>query len=170
MSLNISQFESRLPQTASDNSRHSVRAAIMIANGFREKAAAIRADGRLSAEGQTAELAKLKAATSTNGHLVQIRTQAQKQLDTVRAERQTFRAAVLKKNADHILELRHSEIRSFLRSMSESERIKLATSGDPEIVDAVILASPVLSGLPGVLHGRIIEGVVESRFGSRADD
>src|SRR5664279_1865181 len=111
MTLNIQQFESRLPKSASDNSRHALRSAIMIANGFREKAAAIRADGRLSAEGQAEKLSELKAATSTNGHLVQIRTQAQKQLDDVRAERDSFKAAVLKRPVDPLVEMRAAEIR-----------------------------------------------------------
>lgn len=170
MTLNIQQFESRLPKSASDNSRHALRSAIMIANGFREKAAAIRADGRLSAEGQTAELAKLKAATSTNGHLVQIRTQAQKQLDDVRAERDSFKAAALKRPDDPLAEMRAAEIRTMLRGLPEADRMRLAMSGDQEITDAVALANPVLSGVPAIVHEQIVDKIVSARFQTRSGE
>jgi hypothetical protein len=168
MSLNVSQFESRLPKTASDNSRHALRSAIMIANGFREKAAAIRADGRLSPEGQAEKLAELKTSTSTNGHLVQIRTQAQQQLNSIRAERETFKAAVLKRPDDPLTEMRFSEIRTMLRGLPEADRMRLAMSGDPEITDAVALANPVLSGLPPIVHEGIVDKIISARFQTRS--
>jgi hypothetical protein len=168
MNLNISQFESRLPKSASDNARHSVRAAIMIANGFSEKAAEIRADGRLSAEGQSQKLSELKAATSTNGHLVQIRTQAEKQLNSIRAERDGFKAAVLKRPEDPLAEMRAAEIRTMLRGLPETERLRLAVSDDAEIRDAVALATPVLSGVPAVVHEQIVDKIVSARFQTRS--
>jgi hypothetical protein len=167
MTLNIQQFESRLPRTASDNSRHALRAAIMIANGFCEKAPAIRADGRLSPAGQAEELAKLKASTSTNGHLVQIRTHAQAALDKIRTERETFKDAALKQPTDPLAEMRNAEIRQMLRGMPETERIRLVHSGDPEITDAVALGNPALSGIPAVIHGQIIDKIVSSKFQAR---
>ena len=168
MTLNIQQFESRLPKTASDNSRHALRSAIMIANGFREKAASIRADGRLSGEGQAEKLSELKAATSTNGHLVQIRVQAQKQLESIHAERETFKAAVLKRPEDPLAEMRAAEIRTMLRGMQESERMRVAMSDDPEIRDAVALATPVLSGVPALVHEQIVDKIVSARFQTRS--
>lgn len=168
MTLNISQFESRLPKTASENSRHSVRAAIMIANGFREKAEAIRGDGRLSAQGQHEKLSELKAATSTSGHLTQIRTLAQKQLDAVHSERNSFKVAVLKRTDDPLAEMRAAEIRTMLRGLPESERLRLATSDDADIRDAIALAPAVLSGVPRVVHEQIIDGMISSRFQTRS--
>jgi hypothetical protein len=170
MTLNISNFESRLPKTASDNSRHALRSAIMIANGFLEKAAAIRADGRLSVEGHAEKLAELKAATSTNGHLVQIRTQVQKQLDGIRAERESFKAASMKRPTDPLAEMRAAEIRTMLRGMPESERMRLAMSDDPEIRDAVALATPVLSGVPAVIHAGIVDKIVSAKFQARSGE
>jgi hypothetical protein len=170
MTLNISQFESRLPKTASDNSRNSVRAAIMIANGFREKADAIRSDARLSLEGQAEKLSELKTATSTNGHLVQIRTQAQKQLDSIRAERETFKAAALKRPIDALAEMRAAEIRTMLRALPESERLGLAISDDVEIRDAVALATPVLSGVPAIVHEQIVDKIVSAKFQMRSGE
>jgi hypothetical protein len=170
MTLNIQQFESRLPRTASDNSRHALRSAITIANTFREKAAAIRADGRLSAEGQAEKLAELKTATSTNGHLTQIRTQATKQLDSIRAERETFKATALKRPVDALAEMRAAEIRTMLRGMPESERLRLAIGDDPEIRDAVALATPVLSGVPAVIHAGIVDKIVSAKFQARSGE
>jgi hypothetical protein len=170
MTLNIQQFESRLPRSASDNSRHALRSAIMIANGFRERAAAIRADGRLSAEGQAEKLAELKTATSTNGHLTQIRTQATKQLDNARAERESFKAAALKRPTDPLAEMRAAEIRTMLRGMPESERLRLALSDDPEIHDAVALATPVLSAIPAVVHAGIVDKIISTRFQTRSTE
>jgi hypothetical protein len=161
------QLESRLPKSASDNSRHSLRAAFMIEAGYRQKAEAIKADVRLSPEGKAEKLAELKTATLNNGHLVQIRDLTKKQLDGVRSERETFRSAVLKRPDDTLVEQRNSEIRVMLRSMSESERIKLALSGDPEITDAVMLANPVLSGVPTFVHAEIVEKVVATRHQTR---
>lgn len=168
MTLNIEQFESRLPKTASENSRNSVRSAIMIANGFHEKAAAIRADGRLSAQGQHEKLAELKASTSTNGHLVQIRNQAKKQLDAVTSERDSFRVAVLKRPDDPLAEMRAAEIRTMLRGLPEGDRLRLATGDDADIRDAIALAPPVLSGVPRVVHEQIVDGMVSTRFQSRS--
>ncbi|WGJ16137.1 hypothetical protein QEV83_07810 [Methylocapsa sp. D3K7] len=168
MNLNISQFESRLPKSASDNARHNVRSAIMIANGFSEKAAEIRADGRLSAEGQAEKLAELKAATSTNGHLVQIRTQAQKQLNSIKSERDSFKREVLKRPEDPLAEMRAAEIRTMLRGLPETERLRLAMSDDAEIRDAVALATPVLSGVPAVVHEQIVDKIVSARFQTRS--
>ena len=52
--------------------------------------------------------------------------------------------------------------------MSEPERIKMALSGDPEITDAVMLANPVLSGIPAFVHGEIVEKVVATRHQTRS--
>jgi hypothetical protein len=163
------QLESRLPKTASDNSRHSLRAAFMIEAGYRQKAEAIKGDGRLSPEGKSEELSKLKASTLSNGHMQQIRDLAKKQLENIRAERETFKAAVLKPPVDALAEYRHAEIRTMLRTLPEPERIKLAMENDA-VRDAVAVAPPVLSGVPAVIHGQIIDGLVETRFASRAKD
>ena len=163
------QLEARLPKSASDNSRHSLRAAFMIEAGYRQKAEAIKADGRLSAEGKSDELSKLKAATLSNGHMQQIRDIAKKQLDALRAERESFKAAVLKPPADALAEARQAEIRTMLRSLPEPERIKLAMENDA-VREAVVVAPAVLSAIPAVVHGQIIDGLVETRFQSRAAD
>jgi hypothetical protein len=168
MSL-IQQLESRLPRSASDNSRHALRSALMIAEGHAKKVAEIRADARLSDQGKADELAKHKAATLSNGHLVQIRDLAKEQLDKVRGERDSFRAAVLKPPADALAEARHAEIRTMLRSLPEPERIKLAMENDA-VREAVVVAPAVLSAIPAVVHGQIIDGLVETRFQSRAAD
>jgi hypothetical protein len=161
------QLLARLPASASQDSRHSLNSAFMIEAGYRKKAEEIKADGRLSAEGKAEKLAELKTATLSNGHLTQIRTLARKQLDGIKSERETFRAAVLKRPDDPFAEQRNSEIRAMLRSMSESERIKMALAGDPEITDAVMLANPVLSGVPAFIHAEIVEKVVATRHQTR---
>jgi hypothetical protein len=168
MSL-IQQLESRLPRSASDNSRHALRSALMIAEGHAKKAAEIRADARLSDQGKADELAKHKAATLKNGHLIQIRDLAKKQLEGLRGERDSFRSAVLKPPVDALAEARHAEIRTMLRTLPEPERIKLAMENDA-VRDAVAVAPAVLSGIPSVIHGQIIDGLVETRFASRAKD
>ena len=168
MSL-IQQLESRLPRPASDNSRHALRSALMIAEGHAKKVAEIRADAHLSDQGKADELAKHKAATLSNGHLVQIRDLAKKQLDNVRGERDSFRAAVLKPPVDALAEARHAEIRTMLRSLPEPERIKLAMEIDA-VREAVVVAPAVLSAIPAVVHGQIIDGLVETRFQCRAAD
>jgi hypothetical protein len=164
----IEQLESRLPRTASDNSRHNLRSAVMIAQGHAKRASEIRSDAHLSDEGKREKLAELKAATSTNGHLVQIRTQAQKKLDDIRAERDSFKAAALKRPVDPLAEMRAAEIRTMLRGLPDSERLRLALGDDPEIRDAVALAPAVLSGVPATIHEQLVDRIVSARFQTRS--
>ena len=140
----------------------------MIAEGHAKKVAEIRADARLSDQGNADELAKHKAATLKNGHLIQIRDLAKKQLEGLRGERDSFRAAVLKPPVDALAEARHAEIRTMLRSLPEPERIKLAMENDA-VREAVVVAPAVLSAT-AVVHGQIIDGLVETRFQCRAAD
>jgi hypothetical protein len=51
-----------------------------------------------------------------------------------------------------------------LRGLPESERLRLAMSDDEEIRDAVALATPVLSGIPAVVHAEIVDKIVSTRF------
>jgi hypothetical protein len=55
-----------------------------------------------------------------------------------------------------------------LRGLPESERLRLALSDDPEIRDAVALATPVLSGVPAVVHAGIVDKIVSTRFQTRS--
>ncbi len=163
------QLEARLPQSASPDSKHSLRSAFMIQQGYAKKAEEIKADVRLSAEGKADELSKLKTATLNNGHLKQIRDLAAKQLDGLKAERDRFRADVLKPPSDVFAEARHAELRSMLRSLPETDRIKLALENEAAR-NAVAVAPAVLSGIPAPVHAQLIDGLVETRFASRAKD
>jgi hypothetical protein len=163
------QLEARLPKSASDNSRHSLRSAFMIQEGYAKKAEAIKADGRLSPEGKAEQLSALKTQTLNNGHLVQIKDLAKKQLDGIKNERDRFKADVLKPPVDALAEARHAELRTMLRSLPETERIKLAMENEA-VRDAVAVAPAVLSGIPAPVHAQLIDGLVETRFASRAKE
>ena len=89
-------------------------------------------------------------------------------MDNVRAERDSFKAAVLKRADDPLAEMRAAEIRTMLRGLPETDRLRLATGDDPEIRDAIALATPVLSGVPVVVHERIVDKIVSTRFQTRS--
>jgi hypothetical protein len=168
MTLLLEQLEARLPRSASDNSKHNLRAVFGIADAYRQKAEAIREDHRLSYTGRDEALAKLRAETLANEHLAQIRSQSVKAQERLRTEREALRAASLKPEAgDVIAEMRRAEARAMLRGLPEVERIRLAMSDDPAIRDAVAFASPALSGVPADIHGKILDGIIEAKNQTR---
>jgi hypothetical protein len=52
MTLLLEQLESRLPRSASDASKHNLRAVFSIADSFKQRADAIRNDQRLTYAGK----------------------------------------------------------------------------------------------------------------------
>ena len=168
MTLLLEQLEARLPRSASDNSKHNLRAVFSIADSFKKKADAIREDHRLSYPGRDEALAKLRAETLQNGHFQQIRSQSQKAQERLKNEREALRSSALKpESGDVIAEMQRKEIREMLRGLPEVERIKLAMSDDPAIRDAVAFSSPALSGVPADIHGKILDGIVETKNQTR---
>ena len=92
MTLALAQtLEGRLPKTASDNSRHSLRSALMIADGFSKKVRDIREDTKLSDEGKREAVDRIKAATLKGSHLEQLHNEAKKALDGIRSQREGLR-------------------------------------------------------------------------------
>jgi hypothetical protein len=161
-------FESRLPKSASDASKHNLRAVFSIADSFKQKADAIRSDHRSSDTGKDEELAKLRNETLQNGHFQQIRSQSVKAQERLKNEREALRATALKPNTDDVrAEMRAAEIRGMLRGLPEGERIRLAMSDDPEIRDAVAFAPSALSGVPQDIHGKILDAIVETKNQTR---
>jgi hypothetical protein len=168
MTLLLEQLEARLPRSASDSSRHNLRAVIGIADAYRAKAEAIRSDHRLSYTGCDEALAKLRAETLQNAHFQQIRSQSQKAQERLKNEREALRATALKPEpGDVIAEMQRKEIREMLRGLPEVERIKLAMGDDPAIRDAVAFAIPALSAIPVDVHGKILDGIVETKNHTR---
>jgi hypothetical protein len=168
MTLLLQQLEARLPRSASDNSKHNLRAVFGVADAYRQKAEAIRSNDKLSYVGKDEALAALRVQTLQNEHLQQIRSQSTKAQERLRTEREALRAASLNPEAgDVIAEAQRAEIRGMLRALPVGERLKLATSGDQAFRDAVAFAHPALSGIPQDIHGKILDTIVEAKNQSR---
>ncbi len=97
-------------------------------------------------------------------HLRQLHGDVSQRLKALEAERASFLPKA--DRSDLFGEMQRQEIRTWLRSLSDGERMRAAMSDDI-IREAVALAPAALSGLDAERHGHVVNALVEARHGER---
>ncbi|WP_144259580.1 hypothetical protein [Methylocystis sp. ATCC 49242] len=162
MNPKAEMFIGRLPAGHPVDLADLIPSAFGVVDGFREKARAIRADPTLSKIGADAAVEKaLKSGPVA--HLSQMKASVDKRLADAVKQRGVLRDRVLK--AENFPEARKTEVRTWLRSLPEIERLKLVSStNDPLISEAVLGAPHYLSGLPQDVWSRAADAAVEAAY------
>jgi hypothetical protein len=161
--VNVEEFLRRLPPTATEEAR-LIETAFGIPATFRQKAAEIRADAKLSEVGKTEQI-KQAALGGFVEHLKQIRSRAA----AMTADVNNLRSGIKPKAPDHadvFGEMQRAEVRTWLRSLPPAERIRAALE-DESVAAAVLHVPPALSGLTSEVHERVVAAHVEKAFGSQ---
>jgi hypothetical protein len=165
--LRIKQFLNHLSPNASPAAARNVEAALKLADRFSEKAAEIRGNQKLSAQGKREELVVV-ASKGFAAHYSQLRKEVEKALAGIAGE-----IGGLKKRAVELLsdgfsaELRR-EARGRLHMLSPSDRRRLALETDDRLLQAAILeVSPFLAGLDPDIHAAVEQRLVEGMFSDR---
>lgn len=157
------QLVSRLSARLGADVHADVKLAFGIADTVRDNVAKIIADKRYSADGHRDQI-KQMLAKGPLAHLAQIQGKLKKPLETLQAERAKF--VIEADRSDTFAEMQRQEVRSFLRSLPDNERIRLALeSKDPVIREAVAMAPSQLSGLPQDIKQSVFDGLMEERYG-----
>ena len=159
--MDPTEFTKRLPPTATEEAR-LIETAFAIPTAFRAKTSEIRANAKLSDVGKT-EAIKNAALGGPLEHLRQIRQRA----SAMAADVKNLRTGMKPKEpdrADLFGEMQRAELRTFLRSLPQPDRIRAAIE-DEKIAAAVLHASPGLSGLSAEMHQRVVDAHVEKAFG-----
>lgn len=160
------EFLKRLPSSAAEE-RAIVEALFGLPNTIREKAAAIRADGRLS-DGAKADDIRQMAKGTPRQHLQQLRSRAA----AMKADVQNRRLALKPKEVDRsdlYAEMQRRELRDHLKTLPAEQRLRAAMD-DPAITEAVLNAPAALSGLSAEHLGLVRDGHMEKTFGPQLAD
>jgi hypothetical protein len=161
----------RLPASAAEE-RAIVEALSGLPNAIREKAAAIRADGRLSETGKAADV-RTMAKGAPLDHLRQLRQRAVNMSADVTNQRKAF-APPAPDKTDLFAEAQRAELRAYVRSLSAGERFR-AVWDDPALQEAVLQGHPGLSGLSTESEGedgpsqfdRVKDHYLQTKFGEQ---
>jgi hypothetical protein len=159
----LDEFLKRLPAEAKEE-RALVTAAFGIPGTVKEKADEIRGNTRLSEIGKQEKIKEL-AVGNPLAHLKQLRSRAA----AMTADVQNLRKGLQPKapdRADLFGEMQRQELRTFLRTLPDAKRLRLAME-DAAITEAVLHASPALSGLSQEQHELVKEAYVERAFGAQ---
>jgi hypothetical protein len=159
--MDPTEFTKRLPATATEEAR-LIEAALGIPTAFRAKATEIRANAELSDVGRTEEI-KRAALGGPLEHLRQIRNRAASMTADVKNLRTGIKPPEPDR-ADLFGEMQRAELRTWLRSLPQPDRIRAALE-DESVTAAVLHVSPSLSGLSAEMHQRVVEAHVEKSLG-----
>ncbi|MFO1126452.1 MAG: hypothetical protein U1E25_15000 [Methylocystis sp.] len=164
--LRIRQFLGRLPSSAPPAAAWNIETTLRLADRFREKAAEIRRDEKLSAQGQREQI----LVVASNGfaeHYGQLVKEADGALTGVASEVAGLRKRALDVLGDFSAGLQR-EVRVYLRSLNESDRRRLVLETEEPLVLVSVLNAPAfLSGLNSEMYGHVEQRVVENAFGAR---
>ncbi|MGU3449703.1 hypothetical protein [Methylobacterium sp. 391_Methyba4] len=138
---------------------------------FRSKLAAVQSDVKLSAKGRETEIANF-----VRRDLMPDLARATRSVRKARKHAQS-RRAVLEEPLqvdpkDAVGELRRQEIRSYLRGLSEHQRLSVANQfiRDDASASAILDAPPALSGLSEPFYGQLRTAVAERINGPALQD
>ena len=166
MPLTVQHFTSRIPASAAPRHKETIETAIALANGFEAKAREIGKDARYSALGRT-EAIKSHLEQGPKAHLAQLKASVEGELTAIRGEM----AAMVPKapdKGDLFGEMQRAEIRTYLRSLPEAERTRVALTSTDETVRAAILFSPAaLSGLKDEVRQQVANAYLAATHGPR---
>jgi hypothetical protein len=165
MKLDASSFINRLGPNPDARHVEHVNAAVTISNNALEAIARVNSDARLSAQGRAEKVKATVAEWLQNGHLRQIADSNAKDVAAIENKRATFVLPALAPD-DVRGEIQRGEVRGWLRSLPEAERINIAlNSDDPTIKLAIAHATPALSGLKPENHARVVNNMIEQLHG-----
>jgi hypothetical protein len=162
--MTVANFTSRLPADAAEE-RQLVEVAFAAVSNLQKRAAEIRANPNLTEVGKREELKKV-ALNELSGPLKQAKARAAALGVGVENLRKGFRLKEPDKS-DLFAEQQRSELRTFLRSQPEIERLRLALE-DPAVAAAVAPATPALSGLSKQAHDLVVGAMIKREFGAQA--
>lgn len=164
--LRLQQFINRLPPNAPSAAARNIETSLRLAERFHEKAAEIRRDEKLSAQGQREQI----LVVASNGfaeHYGQLVKEADGALTGVASQVAGLRKRALDLQGDFSAGLQR-EVRDYLRSLNESDRRRLVLETDEPLVLVSVLNAPAfLSGLNSEMYGHVEQRVVENAFGAR---
>jgi hypothetical protein len=164
--MRANELSKRLPQGAPTQLGVAICDAFSIVERFKAKADMIRRDPTLSRAGIAAAISKARNG-GFGEHLGQLQRSVKVGLDSVRLERAQM-CPVRPDKSDTVGEMRRASIRTFLRSLPQGERMRLAqTTTDREIVEAILHAPAELTGLPREVHAAIVDKEIEVLHGAR---
>jgi hypothetical protein len=164
------EFLKRLPAAAAEE-RALIEQLFGISGTVREKAAAIRGDGRLSETGKADDV-RAMAKGAPLAHLKQIKARAAAMAADVANARKAF-APPAPDRSDLFAETQRRELRDHLWKLPAEQRLRAAMD-DPAKAEAVLLANPSLSGL--TTHGEdgapsqydlVRDQYLQSKFGEQ---
>ena len=168
-------LKSRLPSGARAESRAAIDALAAAVTAFKSSAEMIAADGRYTDLGKRDALAALRKSTLESGQLAGLRSTYATRMKNIKGEQANMRLSALGRlDVDPVQamrrEIRDSEARALLRSLTPGERLKALD--DPEIALAVASSTPLLSGVPPEVHTALVEkltdGAITAKYGDRA--
>lgn len=164
---NLQNLLRSLPPNAPPTVARNIETAVQLSGRFSEKAAEVRSNTRLSAEGKT-EQVRAVLSGGFSGHFAQLRSEIDSALAGIAGE-----IGNLKKRAVELLtdgfspELRR-EVRDRLQMLPPNDRRRLALESDDRLIQASILeASAFLTGLDPQVHAAVEQRLVEGMFGKR---
>ncbi|WP_281803501.1 hypothetical protein [Methylocystis echinoides] len=158
-------MKQRIPEKYATQ-RADIEAAALIVSRLEEKAKAVRADAHLSEAGRWDALRK-ELAGGARSHLAQLQKNNLAALASIAAQKKALLPAV-KDRTDTIGEMRRAELRAFLRGLPQGERTKMALSGDPAMIEALVDQPAVLSGLSEELRAQAVDVYVAKTHGETA--
>ena len=162
------QLVARLSPRLGTDVHNEVKLAFGIAGTVRENVARIVADKRYSQDGHRDQI-KQMLAKGPLSHLDQIRAKLKKPIEDLQAERTKF--VIEADRTDTFAEMQRQEVRAFLRSLPDTDRIRLALETKETLIrEAVALAPSQLSGLPQDIKQSVFDGLVTERFGVKMEN
>lgn len=164
--MSANTFLPRLPDSAIEE-RQIVSTAFKIVDTMRTKAAAIRANEHLTAFGQNEQI-KITAKGGLRDQFRQEKARANKMAADLANLRSELKLKPIDKT-NVFEELQRQEIRTWLRSLPENQRIRAALEADPQATEAIVHASPALSGLSPEIHARVAEAMVQRVHGAQIE-
>jgi hypothetical protein len=168
MSQKAEQLVSRLSPRLGADIHNEVRLAFGIAGTVRENVARIIADKRYSPEGHKDQI-KQMLGKGPLSHLDQIRTKLTKPMEALKAERATF--VIEADRTDTFAEMQRQEARAWLRSLNDSERLRIALESKETVIrEAIAMAPAALSGLPADIKQTVFDGLLTERYGVKLEN
>lgn len=164
---NLNNFFDRLPPNASPSVARCIETMVRLSERFREKAAEIRANSRLSAQGKSEQvLAALSKGPAE--HFAQLRREIEGARAGIAVEVGGLRKRAIELVGDGYGPELRREVRGYLRTLEPNERRRLAFESEDRLIQASILEAPAfLCGLEEQAYSAIEQRVVEGAFGKR---
>lgn len=141
--------------------RDAFHAVWSAANGYSDLKAQLREEGKLTPQGILDKLRTFRGQRGVLNLLHEGEEAAQLAVNAVAAKKSALRDALAQK-LDPKSEAKRAEIRMFLRSIDQDQRIQLALK--PEFQEAILDHLPALSGLPDDVYARVENVVFERAF------